>query len=72
MSESTYTARLVGDSGTETVELELIGGLPQKSVLRSGGGDYEGESLVWELVPDSESDGGFDYREAGRPGADYS
>lgn len=75
MSDSTYTATLIGDSGTETVELELIDGLPQKSIVRPAGGDYDGEDMVWELVTDSvetpAGDGGYEYREAGRPGADY-
>ena len=66
MSDSTYTAQLVGSNGTETVELELIGGLPQKSFVRPG---PEGEEMVWELVQDSED---YEYREAGMPGADYS
>ena len=66
MSDSTYTAQLVGSNGTETVELELIGGLPQKRFVRPG---PEGEEMVWELVQDSED---YEYREAGMPGADYS
>jgi hypothetical protein len=69
----TYLARLVGASETRTEQLELIGGLPQKSFVRSSDGDNEGEETVWELVDgDSPEDDGFEYREAGRPGADYS
>jgi len=71
MSESTYTARLVGSTGTETLELELIDGLPRKSIIREGAGEREGgsEDVVWELVTDSDD---YEYREAGRPAADYS
>jgi hypothetical protein len=71
MSDSTYTARLVGGGGTDSIELDLIDGRPQKSFVRpipDGCGD-----MVWEIVPDSEDgDGAFEYREAGMPGADYS
>jgi hypothetical protein len=71
MSDSTYTARLVGSDSTDSIELDLIDGLPQKSFVRpipDGGGE-----MVWELVADSEDDeGGYEYREAGMPGADYS
>ncbi|GAB2460176.1 hypothetical protein HD599_001240 [Conyzicola lurida] len=72
MSDSTYTAHLIGDDGTETVELDLIQGLPQKSFVRAGSGDFEGEEVVWELVEDGEDEGLHEYREAGRPGADYA
>jgi hypothetical protein len=75
MSDSTYKAQLVGSDGTESIELELIGGLPQKSFVRPVSGDNEGEEVLWELVdsgatPDNE--GEFEYRQAGWPGADYS
>jgi hypothetical protein len=69
MSESTYTARLVGSDGTETLELDLIDGLPRKSIIRSGAGEREDEDVVWELVTGSDD---YEYREAGRPAADYS
>ena len=69
MSESTYTARLVGSTGTETLELDLIDGLPRKSIIREGAGEREDEDVVWELVTDSDD---YEYREAGRPAADYS
>jgi len=69
MSESTYTARLVGSTGTETLELDLIDGLPRKSIIREGAGEREDEDVVWELVSDSDD---YEYREAGRPAADYS
>jgi hypothetical protein len=62
----TYTARLTGDGVDETVELTLIGGLPQKSFVH---GSEAGEDQVWELVSDSED---YEYRKAGIPGADYS
>jgi hypothetical protein len=69
MSESTYTAHLIGSAGTETLELELIGGLPQKSFVRPIGG---GEEVVWELVDGDGPTEPYEYREAGVPGADYS
>jgi hypothetical protein len=69
MSDSTYTAHLIGSDDTETIELELIGGLPQKSFVRPLG---DNEEVVWELVDGGETDGPFEYREAGIPGADYS
>jgi hypothetical protein len=71
MSDDTYTANLIGSNGTETVELEFINGLPQKSFVRPVEGETPNgnEEVVWELVPDAD---GFEYREAGIPGADYS
>lgn len=67
----TYTASLIGSESTETVELEFIGGLPQKSIVRPAAeGAIEGaDDQVWELVLDGE---GYEYRPAGAPGADYS
>jgi hypothetical protein len=50
------------------MELELIGGLPQKSIVRGG----DNEEVVWELVDGGDTSGPFEYREAGVPGADYS
>jgi len=70
MSDSTYTAQLVGSDGTESIELEFIGGLPQKSFVRPVSGDNEGEEVLWELVEDDTDQ--FEYRQAGWPGADYS
>jgi hypothetical protein len=67
MSESTYTAQLVGPDGTESVELELIAGEPQKSFVRPAG--ENGEEMVWEL--DAEAEGAV-YRPGGIPSADYS
>jgi len=69
----TYTATLVGPDSTETVELELIGGLPQKSFVRpAGDGGIDGaDDQVWELDPEADGEGHV-YRSAGAPGADYS
>ena len=74
MSDSTYTAQLVGSDGTESIELEFIGGLPQKSFVRPVSGDNEGEDVLWELVDDpaANGEGDLEYRQAGWPGADYS
>ena len=70
-SDGTYTATLIGSAGSETVELEFISGLPQKSFVRPTPGETgdDTEEVVWELVPDAD---GYEYREAGIPGADYS
>jgi len=69
----TYTANLIGSDSSETIELEFISGLPQKSFVRpvNGEGDLGEEEVVWELVPDSD-EGVYEYRTAGIPGADYS
>jgi len=68
----TYTAELVGPDGTETIELEFIGGLPQKSFVRAAPGfeDDSTEDIVWEL--DESAQGIFRYEQAGRPERDYS
>jgi hypothetical protein len=73
MSDETYTANLIGSTGTEKVELEFINGLPQKSFVRPVQGETteDSEEVVWELDPDADSDE-FSYRIAGIPGADYS
>jgi hypothetical protein len=70
-SAETYTASLVGAESTETVELEFIGGLPQKSIVRAASEeDIDGaDDQVWELDAGAE---GYVYRSAGAPGADYS
>ena len=79
-NDNTYQATLISDDGTETVELELIGGLPQKSFVRPVGdsavaddAESDVDEVVWELVPgdDPETDG-YQYRPGGIPGADYS
>lgn len=73
MSE-TYSATLIGEDGVETVELEYIGGLPQKSFVREAPGEEDGdtEEIVWELIDETDSGEGFRYQSAGRPGADYA
>jgi hypothetical protein len=70
-TDDTYTATLIGSDGSQTVELEFINGLPQKSFVRPTGGETadDTEEVVWELDPDAD---GFEYRSAGIPGADYS
>jgi hypothetical protein len=69
----TYTAELIGPDGTETIELDFIEGLPQKSFVRAAPGeeDADPEEIVWELVP-STDESTFRYQSAGSPGADYS
>ncbi|WP_116053997.1 hypothetical protein [Clavibacter sp. 199] len=67
MTDSTYTAQLVGPEGTEEAEVELINGEPVKSFVRAT--SLSEEEVVWEL--DAEADG-YVYRPAGIPGADYS
>lgn len=63
----TYTATLESADSSETVELELIAGEPQKSFVRPAG--ENGEEMVWEL--DAEAEGAV-YRPGGIPSADYS
>jgi hypothetical protein len=60
----TYTAELVGPGGTETVELEFIGGLPQKSFVRAtpGSEDDASRDVTWEL--DEGADEVFRYEPA--------
>jgi hypothetical protein len=68
----TYQAELVGPDGTETIELEFIAGLPQKSFVRATPG-HEGDKtddVVWEL--DEGADEVFRYEQVGRPAEDYS
>ncbi|QWT25134.1 hypothetical protein KPL76_07270 [Subtercola sp. PAMC28395] len=45
----TYTAHLVDDSGTQTREIEMIDGLPQKSFVLSTDIDGTTIDVVWEL-----------------------
>jgi hypothetical protein len=45
----TYTATLDNGQTTETVELELIAGEPQKSFARASTVNGEEIELVWEL-----------------------
>lgn len=65
--DDTYTADLIGSSGTDTVELEFINGKPQKSFVRPA--EEDGREVVWELIDDAE---GYQYREAGVPTEDYA
>jgi hypothetical protein len=67
MTDSTYTAQLVGPDGTEETEVESINGEPVKSFTRAT--SLSEEEIVWELDPDAD---GYVYRPAGIPGADYS
>jgi hypothetical protein len=67
MTDSTYTAQLVGPDGTEETEVELLNGEPVRSFVRAT--SLSEEEVVWEL--DAEADG-YVYRPAGIPGADYS
>jgi hypothetical protein len=67
MTDSTYTAQLVGPEGTEETEVELINGEPVKSFVRAT--SLSEEEVVWELDADAD---GYVYRPAGIPGADYS
>lgn len=71
----TYTAHLIGSDEGDTVELEFIDGLPQKSFVRESAGEEDGdtEETVWELIDQGgSSEGPFRYQSAGSPGADYS
>lgn len=67
MTDSTYTAQLVGPEGTEETEVEFLNGQPVKSFTRAT--SLSEEEVVWELDTDAD---GFVYRPAGIPGADYS
>jgi hypothetical protein len=68
----TYSAELVGPDGSETVELEFIDGLPQKSFVRANPGaeNDSSQDVVWEL--DEGADEVFRYEPAGEPAQDYS
>lgn len=64
MSDNSYTATLIGDDSTTTIELELIDGLPQKSFVRPVADSAEGangadvDERVWELVTGAKDAGG--------------
>jgi hypothetical protein len=60
----TYSAELVGPDGSETVELEFINGLPQKSFVRAkpGAEDDSSQDITWEL--DEGADEVFRYEPA--------
>ena len=68
----TYTAELVGPDGSETVELEFINGLPQKSFVRASPSaeDDSTQDVTWEL--DEGADEVFRYEPAGEAAQDYS
>ncbi|GGF17330.1 hypothetical protein [Subtercola lobariae] len=53
MSDTVYTAILDSGSTTESIELEFIEGLPQKSLVRTADIDGEPAEVVWELDPDA-------------------
>ncbi|MFD2340654.1 hypothetical protein FGG90_10935 [Clavibacter tessellarius] len=67
MTDSTYTAQLVGPEGTEETEVEFLNGEPVKSFTRAT--SLSEQEVVWELDADED---GYVYRPAGIPGADYS
>jgi len=54
VNDGTYTATLINGESTESVELDLVAGEPQKSFVRSGSVDGEAADVVWQLDPDSE------------------
>jgi len=54
VSDNTYTAKLDDGTSSETVELELIAGEPQKSFVRPSTTDGEQSDVVWQLDPDAE------------------
>jgi hypothetical protein len=65
----TYTATLDSGDTKETVELELIAGEPQKSIIRTANVNGEEVEEVWQLDPDAEEP---TYRRGGYPEHDYS
>ncbi|MCU1571316.1 MAG: hypothetical protein JWR33_2057 [Naasia sp.] len=69
MAENMYTATLDGGEGTETLELELIQGQPQKTITRSTEVDGEQVEEIWQLDPDAPD---YTYRPGGYEGRDYS
>jgi hypothetical protein len=60
----TYTAELAGPNGSETVELEFIDGLPQKSFVRANPAaeNDSTQDVIWEL--DEGADEVFRYEPA--------
>jgi hypothetical protein len=60
----TYSAELAGPDGSETIELEFINGLPQKSFVRAkpGAEDDSSQDVTWEL--DEGADEVFRYEPA--------
>ncbi|BDZ47626.1 hypothetical protein [Naasia aerilata] len=69
MAENTYQATLDGGDSTETVELELIQGEPQRTITRSVEIDGETVEELWELDLSSPE---YTYRREGYEGRDYS
>ncbi len=69
MAENTYTATLARGDSTETIELELIQGEPQRSFTRTV--DVEGTPVdeVWELDLDGPD---YTYRPGGYEDRAYS
>ncbi|WP_210508813.1 hypothetical protein [Naasia sp. SYSU D00057] len=69
MADNTYTATLARGDSSETIELELIQGAPQRTITRSV--DVNGESVdeVWELDPDGPD---YTYRPGGYEDRAYS
>ena len=65
----TYTATLDSGDSKETVELELIAGEPQKSIIRTANVNGEEVEEVWQLDPDAAEP---TYRRGGYPEHDYS
>jgi hypothetical protein len=65
----TYTATLDSGDTKETVELELIAGEPQKSIIRTANVNGEEVEEVWQLDPDAAEP---TYRRGGYPEHDYS
>ncbi len=69
MAENTYTATLARGDSTETVELELIQGEPQRSFTRTVDVDGTPVDEVWELDPDAPD---YTYRPVGYGDRAYS
>ena len=53
MTDGVYTAILDSGSNTESIQLEYIEGLPQKSFVREADIDGEAADVLWELDPDA-------------------
>lgn len=69
MADNTYTATLADGERTDTVELELIQGEPQRTFTRSVDVDGEQVDELWELDLDAPE---YTYRPGGYEGRDYS
>jgi hypothetical protein len=69
MADNTYTATLANGETSETLELELIQGEPQKTITRTVDVDGEQVEEIWELDLGSPD---FTYRPGGYEGRDYS